>query len=141
MSTETNKALIRRIPHELYNQGKLEVADAVFAPDYKEHHPLPPDFPRGLAGVKTFVTGIRVAFPDFRYTLEDIIAEGDKVVFRLTASGTQSGAFMGLPATGKTATWGEIHICRVANGKLVEHWLVADQLGMMQQLGVIATPA
>lgn len=83
-SSEQNKTIIRRIPEELYNQGNLAVADEVFAPDYIEHHPLPLDWPSGIPGVKQFVTMIRAAFPDFHYTIEDMMTEGDKVAVRLT---------------------------------------------------------
>ncbi len=140
MSTEANKAAMRRIPAEVYNQGKLDVADEVLATDYTEHVPLPPGWPSGIAGLKQYVTMLRSAFPDFQYTVEDELAEGDKVVFRLTAQGTQLGEFMGIPPTGKRATWTEMHICRVADGKLVEHWANLDQLGLLQQLGVIPQP-
>jgi predicted ester cyclase len=132
-----NKSIIRRIPEELYNGWNLDVAHELFQPDYIEHHPLPPGFPKGIQGIKTFVTLLRAAFPDFAYTIVDSIAEGDKVVMYLTARGTQNGEFMGIPATGKEASWSEVHICRLEGGKLAEHWIVADQLGMLQQLGVI----
>ncbi|HEY3230529.1 MAG TPA: ester cyclase [Roseiflexaceae bacterium] len=141
MSTEAYKTMIRRVPEELFNRWNLDVADEVFAPDYIEHTPLPPGFPTGLPGIKTWVTLLRAAFPDFRYTVEDSIAEDDKVVLRLTAQGTQKGEFLGMPATGMGATWTETHVCRIAKGKLAEHWVNADQLGMMQQLGVIAGAA
>jgi predicted ester cyclase len=140
MSAEENKRAMHRIPEELYNQGRLDVADEVVAPDYVEHFPLPPGFPTGSAGLKAFVTALREGFPDFHYTVEDEIVEGDRYVARVTARGTMRGAFMGMPATGKQATWTEIHIARVAGGKLVEHWACIDQLGMLQQLGVIPTP-
>jgi predicted ester cyclase len=137
---EENKAIVRRIPEELYNEGRLAVADEVIAPDYVEHFPLPLGWPSGLDGLRQFVTVLRAAFPDFRYTIEDEIAEGDMVVIRLTASGTHRGEFMGIPPTGNRATWTEIHVCRIADGKLVEHWANLDQLGMMQQLGVVPPP-
>jgi predicted ester cyclase len=140
MSTEENTARMRRIPEEVFNRGDLAVADELFAADYAEHFPLPPGFPTGVAGLKAFVAGLREALPDFRYTLEDEIAVGDKVVQRLTGRGTMRGAFLGMPPTGKQATWTEIHIARVAGGKLVEHWAAIDQLGMLQQLGVIPMP-
>jgi steroid delta-isomerase-like uncharacterized protein len=140
MSAEENKAAMRRIPLEAFNEGNLDVADALFTADYIEHLPLPPGWPTGIAGFKQFVTSLRAAFPDFQYTVEDEIAEGDKVVLRLTAQGTHLGELFGIPATGKHATWTEIHIARSADGKLVEHWANLDQLGQMQQLGVIPTP-
>lgn len=137
MNTHQHKSVIRRIPEELYNQWNLDVAHELFAPDYMEHYPLPPGFPSGIQGLKTFVTLLRSAFPDFAYRVDDLIAEGDRVVCHLTARGTQQGEFMGIPATGKQATWAEMHICRMAEGKVAEHWVVVDQLGMLQQLGVM----
>ena len=80
------------------------------------------------------------ALPDFHYTIEDMIAEGDKVVVRLTAQGTQMGEFGGIPATGKHATWTEMPIGRIASGAIAEHWGEIDNLGMLQQLGVIPAP-
>lgn len=139
MSTEANKATIRRIPNEIYNQGQLAVADEVFEPEYIEHTPLPPGFPTGVQAVKAYAAMLRAAFPDLKLTVEDEVAEGDRVVMRITYSGTQTGEFMGIPATGKRAVWTQTHICRLANGRLAEHWVNADQLGMMQQLGVIPT--
>ena len=139
MSTEENKARMNRIPLEVFNEGKLGVVDELMAADYVEHVATP-GFPGGTAGLKQFVTALRAAFPDFNYTVDDSIAEGDKVVQRVTARGTMKGAFAGMPATGKQATWTETHIARVADGKLVEHWADQDRLGMLQQLGVIPTP-
>ncbi len=140
MSTEEIRATMRRIPEEIYNQGKLDVVDELFSTDYVEHFPLPPGFPAGLPGVKAFITALRAAFPDFYYTVEDEVVEGNKYVVRVTARGTMQGNFLGMPATGKQATWSEIHIAHVARGKLVEHWTCIDQLGMLQQLGVIPAP-
>ena len=140
MSTEANKAIIRRIPDEVFTQGNLAVADQVVAADYREHVPLPPGFPTGLAGLKQFVTLLRAAFPDFQYTIDDEIAEGDRVAIRVTARGTHQGEWFGIPATGKTVSWTELHIGRLAGGKLVEHWANSDQVGLLQQLGVLPTP-
>ena len=137
MSIEQNKTNALRIPLEVFNKGDLNVADEVMAADYIEHAIVPPGLPPSLAGFKLFVPAFRAAFPDFQFTVDDVIAEGDKVVVRLTARGTQKGEFAGLPASGKQATWLEIHIVDMADGKVVEHWVVQDQLGMMQQLGFI----
>ena len=141
MTSELNKANALRVPLELFNEGNMAAADEAIAADYIEHAAVPPGLPLGVPGLKLFVMGLRAAFPDFKYTVEDTISEGDKVVVRLTARGTHQGAFAGLPATGKAATWAEIHICDMADGKMVEHWVVQDQLGMLQQLGVIPAPA
>jgi predicted ester cyclase len=140
MSVEQNKTNFRRIPEEIFNQGNLTLADEIIAADYVDHVPLPPGWPTGPAGLKQFVTMFRAAFPDFHYSVEDAIAEGDMVVGRVTVQGTHQGEFMGIPPTGKQATWSEIHMGRFAEGKLVEHWANIDQLGMLQQLGVIPTP-
>jgi predicted ester cyclase len=140
MSTEENKALIRRFVEEIFNQRNVDAIDRYLADTYVDHV-VPPGFPPTRAGFKQLISMFLTAFPDFHYTLEDEIAEGDKVVSRLTARGTQQGEFMGMPPTGKQAAWTEIHIGRLAAGKLVEHWGEQDNLGMLQQLGVIPPPA
>lgn len=134
MSSEENKTLGRRIV-EAINSGNLTTIDEVFAPSYVDRTPFPGSTP-DREGYKQSLTAFRAAFPDFRYTIDDEIVAGDKLVHRLTGRGTQKGEFQGVPATGKQATWSEIHIGRVVNGKVVEHWGLLDQLGMMQQLGL-----
>jgi predicted ester cyclase len=136
---EQNKATFRAIPEKLINPGNLDAADQYFAHDVVDHS-LPAGAPSGLAGVKTYITLLRSAFPDFHLTVEDAVAEGDKVVVRATARGSMTGDFQGMKATGKTATWTEIHIGRFEGGKVVEHWATIDRLGMLQQLGLAATP-
>ena len=128
-----------RIPLEILNQGKLELIDELFAPDFVERTPQPGQAPTREA-FKGFVKALRTAFPDLRYTIDDSIESGDQIVHRLTASGTMKADFMGMPATGKRATWTEIHIGRVANGRLTEHWGLVDQLGMFVQLGIVPAP-
>lgn len=140
MATEQDRINFRRIPEEIFNQGKLELIDEIFASDYVEHDPLPPGVPGGREGLKQLIMALRAAFPDFHYTIEEQLAEGDKHVGRLIAHGTHQGDFMGIPPTGKTVSWGEIHFGRMVNGQLVEHWANQDQLGMLQQLGVIPMP-
>ena len=138
MSTEQNRAVARRIV-EAINQGNWAAFDDLFSADYVEHV-LPPGMPSGLVGLKQFLSMLRAAFPDFHYTFDDEIAEGDKVVQRVTGHGTMQGDFLGMPATGKHASWGEIHIARFLGGKAVEHWASVDQLGMLQQLGLAPSP-
>ena len=140
MSAEQNKALVRRFVEEIFNRGNMSVADEIGAPDFVEHEELPPGIPSDREGVKQLTTMLRSAFPDFKATIDDIIAEGDKVVIRMTWSGTQKGEFMGIPPTGKSVTFGVIDILRIAGGKMVEHWGQMDEMGMMQQLGVIPAP-
>ena len=133
------KTKLQRIPLEILNDGNLGLIDELFAPDYVTHTPA-----RGMAptrdGFKQFAQALRTAFPDLRYTLEDSIEAGDKVVTRVSASGTMRGDFAGMPATNKHATWTEIHILRAADGRVVEHWGLVDQLGMLVQLGVVPAP-
>lgn len=139
MSTEQNKALVRRL-EEVFNRGNISLVDELFAPDFVEHEELPPGIPPGREAVKQLTTMFRSAFPDFKATIDDIVAEGDKVVIRQTWSGTHKGEFMGVPPTGKSVSFGVIDIVRIAGGKLVEHWGQMDMMGMMQQLGAIPTP-
>jgi predicted ester cyclase len=133
MSGETNKALARRIPLEAYNQGKIEVFDEIVAENLADHFP-PPGFPAGREGYKMFVPALRSAFPDLQSTLDLEIADGEKVVHRVTLRGTHEGDFMGIPASGRQVMWTETHILRFANGTVVEHWGNADQSGLMMQL-------
>jgi len=138
--SEKNKALVARIPLEAFNQGKLEVIDEVVADNSIDHGELLPGMPVGKEGVKALVKAVRSAFPDLKITIDLQVAEGDLVVQRATSTGTMKGAFAGMPPSGKKATWEAIHISRVKDGKVVEHWQVQDQLGMLQQLGFIPTP-
>lgn len=139
MSTEQNKAIANRIPTEL-NKGNAAIFYEVTDPKAVDHS-LPPGMPQTVESTKQFFTALRAAFPDLTYTVEDVIAEGDKVVHRQTAHGTMKGAFQGMPATGKQATWTETHIVRFENGKIVEHWANIDQVGMLQQLGLMPSPS
>ena len=140
MSTEQNKALVRQMVEEIFNRGNMSRADEYLAPDFVEREELPPGIPRDREGVKQLTAMMRSAFPDFKATIDDIVAEGDKVVIRQTWSGTQKGEFMGVPPTGKSVSFGVIDIIRVAGGKAVEHWGQMDSMGMMQQLGVVPAP-
>jgi steroid delta-isomerase-like uncharacterized protein len=137
MATEQNKALIVRFVDELFNRGNTGIVGEIFAPDFIEHEQLPPGIPSGREGVKVMTTVLRNAFPDFKATMDDILADGDKVVIRMTWSGTQKGEFMGVPASGKHVSFGVIDIIRIANGKFVEHWGQMDSMSLMQQLGAI----
>jgi predicted ester cyclase len=140
MLTDENKALVRRLIDEVFNAHNLVPIDGYFLSDYVERIPLPPGMPDGVAGVKAFWGALFEAFPDFHYTIEDMVAEGDTVAIRLTARGTHRGTFVGIPATGKQVAWTETHIGRCAGGKLAEHWANMDQLGLLQQLGAIPMP-
>lgn len=138
MSIEQNKAIARQLIEQVFNQGKTSLIDEILTADFVEHEELPPDIPPGREGVKVLPEMMHDAFPDFKATIDDLIAERDKVVVHMTWSGTQEGAFMGIPASGKYFTISVIDILRFSEGKIVEHWGVMDSMGMMAQLG--ATP-
>lgn len=139
MSTEQNKAVVRRIGEEYWNQGNVAVLDDAFAADVADHN-APPGLAPGREGVKQFNTMFRGAFSDLSLVIDDLIAEGDNVVWRWTFTGTHTGPLMGISATGKHVTLQGISIDRFEQGKIVERWLQADMLGMMQQLGAIPAP-
>lgn len=140
MSPEQLKDRASRFVEDVINQGNLDRFTDYFTADYVDHVPVPPGLPTGAEGFKMFFGALRAAFPDYHYTIEDTIIEGDKVVQRLTGHGTMKGALFGLPATGKHAAWSEIHISRMQGDKFVEHWANIDQLGQFQQLGLAPAP-
>ena len=139
MSTEDNKALLRQFYEEVLNQHNLAAMEKYIAPDCVDHD-LPPGMPQGIEGVKMFASIFFTAFPDIRIKAEDMIAEGDKVVARISFGGTHQGAFQGIPPTGKQVKVSGIDIVRISGGKIVEHWSNLDQMGMLQQLGVMPAP-
>ena len=137
MAVEQNKALFRRFVEEVFNKGDVSTIDEFLAPNFVEREELPPGTPSGREGVKQLTMMFRTAFPDFNVSIDDMIAEGDKIVARTTWSGTQKGEFMGIPPSGKRVSFNVIDIIRISDGKGVEHWGVMDSSAMMQQLGVI----
>ena len=130
--SEANKALVRRMFDEAWNERNLDVLDKICAPDYYGTGPYGDE--RGPEGVKRGVTSRVAAFPDLRATIEDMIAEGDKVACRITFRGTHEGEFRDVAPTGKAVTWTGIWIYRVAGGKLVERWHNWDLLGLLGQI-------
>jgi predicted ester cyclase len=135
-SPESNKRAFRRFYDEYVNRGIEAVADELLAPDLVSHSPFPGQ-PPGSAGVKETFTRFRAGFPDLRARLEDVVAEGDKVAGRFTVDGTHKGEFMGQPPTGKRISYEEIVILRFMDGRIVEHWAVADALALMQGIGAL----
>ena len=140
MSPEENKAIVRRWFEET-DKGNDAIVDELCAPDYVDHGPPLPGMPAGRAGVHRANELLRAAFPDTVHTIEDQVAEGDKVVTRLRGRATFTGEILGIPPNGKVVEIGGITIHRLADGKLVEHWAVSDQLSFMQQLGALPAPA
>jgi steroid delta-isomerase-like uncharacterized protein len=138
---EENKAIFRRYVEELGNEGNFDLADEIFD-HYLAHQSDGTTLERGPEDVKCFMGEFRSAFPDFHSTIEDMVAEGDKVVTRWRARGTHQGEFRGIAPTGKEIEMTGIGIFRFSTeGKVVESWDAMDQLGMMQQLGVVEQPS
>jgi steroid delta-isomerase-like uncharacterized protein len=138
MSTEANKEILRRYYEDVLNSGSIALLDELAVPDYEEHDPLPGQR-MGLDGLKDRVTMLLKGLSP-HFTIEDVIAEGQKVVVRWTNSGTHVGEFFGIPPTGKSFQVPGIDIHRLHDGKMAEHWHVIDVFGMLQQLGVLPPP-
>jgi steroid delta-isomerase-like uncharacterized protein len=138
MSPETNIATVRRMIEQLYNKGQLDLIEEFFVEDVILHVVGYPSS-SGLGALKETIAKSLNAFPDFRLTFEDEIAAGDKVAARWTMTGTQKGELFGIPATGKLVTHSGVTFYRLSNAKIAEIWFLADNLGLMQQLGVIPT--
>ncbi len=134
---EQNKAIARRDLEEVWHNKNLSVVDEIYSSEYVRHDPADPQEIRGIEGYKQLVTMYLNALPDTRFTIEDQIAEGDKVVTRWTARGTHKGDLMGIAPTGKQITVTGMGIQRIVGGKVVEEWANWDTMGLMQQLGVI----
>ncbi len=139
MSLEENKAIELRFFEEVVNKGNLAVIDEIVAANFVQHD-APPGITADREGMKQFFAMAHSAFPDFHSTLEDMFAEGDKVVQRFTARGTHKGEWMGIAPTGKQITGPGIAIHRITGGKIVEGWTSMDMLGALQQLGVVPPP-
>ncbi|MBW3604833.1 MAG: ester cyclase [Actinobacteria bacterium] len=138
-SAERNKATARRVFEELFNQRRLDVADELFAPDYRNHAGA--EF-GGPEGMRRLVEELTTAFPDHHTQIDDIIAEDDRVALRVTFSGTHEAAFRGMPPTGRRFSQMQMHHVRLDDrGRAVDHWAVRDDVGMMAQLGLLPTPA
>ncbi|NOZ60448.1 MAG: ester cyclase [Calditrichaeota bacterium] len=137
-STEENKAAVRRLIDEAWNKGNLAVIDEILSPNYILHIDAPGANDR--EGYKQAISMYRTAMPDFQFTIDDMIAEGNKVVIRCTMTGTQKGELMGSSPTGKKLTMTAISIRYFENGKVIEEWVETNMLGFMQQMGIIPPP-
>ena len=133
-----NKEIAKRLYEEVFNQRRVAVLDELATDDYVEHDPLPGQG-TGLQGLKDRVTAL-IEGLDPQFTIEDVIAEDDKVVVRWTNSGTHTGAFLGIPPTGRSFSIAGIDVYRIEEGKLAEHWHVVDMYGQMVQLGLLPAP-
>jgi predicted ester cyclase len=134
--SDENKRVARRVLDELFDKGNLDAAEELVHPDFVNHE-APPDNPQGPEGLKETVSWLRGLWGPMRAEIEDEICEGDKVVLRVTIHGRHVGEFLGRPPTGKEYAAEQIHIYRIEDGKMIEHWSVRDDLGQALQLGLI----
>jgi predicted ester cyclase len=137
MSTKDNKALIRRFFEEVYTQKNLAAIEELIAPNHIDHSASALGSPAGPEGSRQLIGMMLMAFPDLHVTIEDMIAEGDKVVVRMTMHGTQQGALGSIPPTRKQVALSTIDIVRIAGGQIAEEWGIDDRLGLLQQLGLV----
>ncbi len=134
---EKNAAIFRRIIEEGFNQGNLAILADLVALDIKEHQH---GAQSGLEGLKATITELRRDIPDLEITIEDVIADGDRVCARLRGRGSHRAGFFGLPRTGRPITVEVIDICRFEGGKMVEHWGIPDRFAMLEQIGLLPRP-
>jgi steroid delta-isomerase-like uncharacterized protein len=139
MSADANKAVLTRFWEEIFNDGNVDVVDEIVAEEYLNHDLVPGEAP-GRAGLKQFVLYLRSAFPDLHFTIEQTVADDDKVVVRWRSKGTHKGEFMGVPGTGISTSVTGMAMHRVADGKIVEGWNNWDALGMLTAMGVVPNP-
>ena len=143
MSEAENRALFERYFDQVANKDNLDLADEIFAADYQHHDPANPD-PRPMIGsqaVKDHLTSLKGAFPDLVFDIDDIVAEGDSIVVRWTARGTNTGDYFGMPATGKPIEITGMNTWVTRDGQAIEGWVNRDDMGLLQQLGVVPAPA
>ena len=135
--TDTNKAVATRLAREVFSRGDLHAFDEIIAENYVLHNVPVPTLPGTKAGFRKLVEATRNAFPDVAVHVDDVVSEGDLVVFHDHVTATSTGDFFGVPPNGKSLAWTEIHFLRIANGQIVDHWTNFDQVGILRQLGVI----
>ncbi|MBD3884303.1 ester cyclase [Phormidium tenue FACHB-886] len=133
-NSDHNKALYQRYIQQVFNQGQLDVLDEILSPSYV-YHEAPPGTPPGAEGIKQVVSIFRTAFPDLEITIDDQVAEDDKVCSRATTRGTHQGEIFGIPATGKAVTMTGLTLVRIVDGRIVESWVKNDVMALMNQLG------
>lgn len=134
---EQHQNIIHRYYEEVWNQGRLDVLDELLDTQYINHTPSVPNPPPGPDGLKPIVAAIRRAFPDLHYEIKDIIVNDSMAVARVIMTGTQQDSLFDLPPTGRKIMVNQINIEKIKNGKVVEHWRVTDELGLMKQLGFV----
>lgn len=133
---DQNKSVVRRAMEEIWGKGNMSALNELYAPIFVDHTPQQGTTPN-REGVKQAYNLYHKAFPDFDFTIDSVIAEGDEVCARITFRGTQQGEIAGIPPTGKRVNLTGVEICRVKDGKITESWEFLDQTAMMQQLGML----
>ena len=139
MSVDANKAVVQRLYDDLFNRGRLAVADELVAADYRSHA-APPGTPAGPDGLRQAATLLRAAFPDGRHVIEDLVGEDDRVAARLVFRGTHHGPYWGIPPTGRRGAQAQLHLLRLVAVQVAEHWALRDDLGLLEQLGASPSP-
>ena len=139
MTVEENKAIVRRFFEEVFNRWELAAVDELLARDYVQHGPVRPA-PLGREDLKQTYPLFRAAFPDLRFTIEDLVCEGDRVAARYAFGGTHRGVFQGIAPTGRRVAGTGITIFRLADGRIAEAWAQWDRLGLLHQVGAVSTP-
>jgi steroid delta-isomerase-like uncharacterized protein len=135
---DDNKVLVRRFIDEVFANGNKDAVDELAAEEFVRHTGAPSaDGSSGRDDLKRTIDRVFAALDDVEFTIDDLVAEGDRIAVRLTSSATQTGEFMGMPATGKRYTIEEMHVFRIGDGQVAEHWHQLDQMGMMRQLGAM----
>jgi len=138
---DANKAVALRLADEVLSGGDLEAYDEIVADGYVNHNIPVPGIPGTKAGFRELIEATRNAFPDVAVHVDDVVAEGEFVVFHDHVTATSSGEFFGIPPTGRQVEWTEIHFFRLDGRRIVEHWTNFDQLGILTQLGAIPSPS
>ena len=136
-----NEQIVRALIEEGFNEGNLDLVDAITSPELVEHQAFGPDHAAGAEGVRDVIASLRKAFDGFHLTIEDLVVSGDTVWLRMVATGTHTGTFMGHAATNRPIRTDVFDVIRLQDGRMVEHWGVPDRLGVLMQLGLIAPPA
>ena len=138
-TAEANKDVVSRFIEEFKNKANHGIVDELMTPNFV-HHLTDPRLPQGRDGIKALGQIIVAGFPDVRASVQELMADGDKVIERTQTSATHTGEFNGIPATGRQVGWTEIHIYRLEDGKIAEQWSEIDLLGLLVQLGAIPGP-
>lgn len=137
MNPEELKVLMKLFFEDIWNKGNISALEVFLEPDFMYHNPIFPETGNGIEGYRQIVTTLRAAFPDMQWIVEDVLADGDKVVTRWTMHGTHTGTYLGIPPTGKTVKFSGISINRFVGGRIAEQWVVSDALGFLLQEGYL----